>query len=160
MRRFPPGRQSSARTKRQCCGCYRHRPSRSFNRRLEREGQRNWNWSSQVNPGQHQWTTVGHKPCPRIQRYSTIRPMGASPCTRQDSTSRRRRRLLSRRGGIWRSVHYTFEGLRWTIHGRSKTNPSAEFIPEITAKNLIAMGLPTLPIEPVVLELLVAVSRS
>jgi molybdenum storage protein len=35
-----------------------------------------------------------------------------------------------------------------------KTNPSAEFIPEIKAANLIAMRLPTLPIEPVVLELL------
>src|SRR5215831_9018320 len=35
-----------------------------------------------------------------------------------------------------------------------KANPSAEFIPEIKAANLIAMRLPTLPIEPVVLELL------
>src|SRR5262249_10985143 len=35
-----------------------------------------------------------------------------------------------------------------------KTNPSAEFIPEIKAADLIAMRLPTLPIEPVVLELL------
>jgi molybdenum storage protein len=36
-----------------------------------------------------------------------------------------------------------------------KTNPHAEFIPEIDAVDLIARGLPSLPIEPVVLELLV-----
>jgi molybdenum storage protein len=35
-----------------------------------------------------------------------------------------------------------------------KTNPDAEFIPEIRAADLIRMRLPTLPIEPVVLELL------
>jgi molybdenum storage protein len=35
-----------------------------------------------------------------------------------------------------------------------KTNPDARFIPEIGAAELIAMKLPTLPIEPVVLELL------
>ncbi|MBI1201653.1 MAG: hypothetical protein GC182_03980 [Rhodopseudomonas sp.] len=35
-----------------------------------------------------------------------------------------------------------------------KTNPDAEFIPEISAADLIARRLPTLPIEPVVLELL------
>ena len=35
-----------------------------------------------------------------------------------------------------------------------KTNPNAEFIPEISAAELIARRLPTLPIEPVVLELL------
>jgi molybdenum storage protein len=35
-----------------------------------------------------------------------------------------------------------------------KTNPDAEFIPEISAAALIACKLPTLPIEPVVLELL------
>jgi molybdenum storage protein len=35
-----------------------------------------------------------------------------------------------------------------------KTNPDATFIPEIGAAELIAMKLPTLPIEPVVLELL------
>jgi molybdenum storage protein len=35
-----------------------------------------------------------------------------------------------------------------------KTNPDAEFIAEITAAELISMRLPTLPIEPVVLELL------
>ena len=35
-----------------------------------------------------------------------------------------------------------------------KTHPDAEFIPEISAAELIRMGLPTLPIEPVVLELL------
>jgi molybdenum storage protein len=35
-----------------------------------------------------------------------------------------------------------------------KTNPKAEFIPEISAAELTAMGLPTLPIEPAVLELL------
>jgi len=35
-----------------------------------------------------------------------------------------------------------------------KSNPSAEFIPEIKASDLIAMRLPTLPIEPVVLDLL------
>lgn len=35
-----------------------------------------------------------------------------------------------------------------------KTNPNAEFIPEIGAAELIARKLPTLPIEPVVLELL------
>jgi len=36
-----------------------------------------------------------------------------------------------------------------------KTNPDAEFIPDIDAADLIARKLPTLPIEPVVLELLV-----
>jgi molybdenum storage protein len=36
-----------------------------------------------------------------------------------------------------------------------KTNPDAEFIAEIDAAELIARQLPTLPIEPVVLELLV-----
>jgi molybdenum storage protein len=36
-----------------------------------------------------------------------------------------------------------------------KTNPDAEFIAEIGAAELIALQLPTLPIEPVVLELLV-----
>jgi molybdenum storage protein len=36
-----------------------------------------------------------------------------------------------------------------------KTNPHAEFIAEIGAAELIARQLPTLPIEPVVLELLV-----
>lgn len=35
-----------------------------------------------------------------------------------------------------------------------KTDPDAEFIPEISAAELLACGLPTLPIEPVVLELL------
>jgi molybdenum storage protein len=35
-----------------------------------------------------------------------------------------------------------------------KTHPAAEFIAEITAAELIAMRLPTLPVEPVVLELL------
>jgi molybdenum storage protein len=35
-----------------------------------------------------------------------------------------------------------------------KTNPDAKFIPEIGAAELIGMKLPTLPIEPVVLELL------
>jgi molybdenum storage protein len=35
-----------------------------------------------------------------------------------------------------------------------KTNPDAKFIPEISAAELIRMRLPTLPIEPVVLELL------
>lgn len=35
-----------------------------------------------------------------------------------------------------------------------KTNPDATFIPDITAAELLAMHLPTLPIEPVVLELL------
>jgi len=35
-----------------------------------------------------------------------------------------------------------------------KTNPGAKFIPEIGAAELIRMQLPTLPIEPVVLELL------
>jgi molybdenum storage protein len=35
-----------------------------------------------------------------------------------------------------------------------KTNPDAKFIPEIGAADLIRMQLPTLPIEPVVLELL------
>jgi hypothetical protein len=35
-----------------------------------------------------------------------------------------------------------------------KTNPDAEFIPEINTAELIAQNLPTLPIEPVVLELL------
>jgi molybdenum storage protein len=35
-----------------------------------------------------------------------------------------------------------------------KTNPKAEFIPEVKAADLIAMQLPTLPIEPAVLELL------
>ena len=35
-----------------------------------------------------------------------------------------------------------------------KTSPDAEFIPEIDAAELIARKLPTLPIEPVVLELL------
>ena len=35
-----------------------------------------------------------------------------------------------------------------------KTNPDAEFIAEITAAELIGMRLPTLPVEPVVLELL------
>lgn len=35
-----------------------------------------------------------------------------------------------------------------------KTNPNAEFIPEIGAAELIGMQLPTLPIEPVVLQLL------
>jgi molybdenum storage protein len=35
-----------------------------------------------------------------------------------------------------------------------KTNPDARFIPDIGAAELIAMKLPTLPIEPVVLELL------
>jgi molybdenum storage protein len=35
-----------------------------------------------------------------------------------------------------------------------KTNPDAEFIPEINTAELIAQRLPTLPIEPVVLELL------
>jgi molybdenum storage protein len=35
-----------------------------------------------------------------------------------------------------------------------KTHPDARFIPEISAGELIRMGLPTLPIEPVVLELL------
>jgi hypothetical protein len=36
-----------------------------------------------------------------------------------------------------------------------KTNPDAEFIAEIGAEELIARQLPTLPVEPVVLELLV-----
>jgi molybdenum storage protein len=35
-----------------------------------------------------------------------------------------------------------------------RSNPDAEFIPEITAAELLARNLPTLPIEPVVLELL------
>jgi molybdenum storage protein len=35
-----------------------------------------------------------------------------------------------------------------------KTNPDARFIPEVGAAELIGMKLPTLPIEPVVLELL------
>ncbi|MEA2819738.1 MAG: molybdenum storage protein, partial [Bradyrhizobium sp.] len=35
-----------------------------------------------------------------------------------------------------------------------KTNPDGRFIPEIAATELIAMKLPTLPIEPVVLDLL------
>jgi molybdenum storage protein len=35
-----------------------------------------------------------------------------------------------------------------------KTTPDARFIPEIGAAELIAMKLPTLPIEPVVLQLL------
>ncbi len=35
-----------------------------------------------------------------------------------------------------------------------KTHPDAQFIPEIRAADLIGMALPTLPIEPVVLELL------
>jgi molybdenum storage protein len=35
-----------------------------------------------------------------------------------------------------------------------KTHPYAEFIPEIHAADLIRMQLPTLPVEPVVLELL------
>jgi molybdenum storage protein len=35
-----------------------------------------------------------------------------------------------------------------------KTNPDAKFIPEISAAELIRLRLPTLPIEPVVLELL------
>jgi molybdenum storage protein len=38
--------------------------------------------------------------------------------------------------------------------GDPKTNPNAEFIPEIGAAELIGMELPTLPIEPVVLQLL------
>jgi molybdenum storage protein len=36
-----------------------------------------------------------------------------------------------------------------------KTNPRAELIRDISAKELIDMRLPTLPIEPVVLDLLV-----
>jgi uridylate kinase len=36
-----------------------------------------------------------------------------------------------------------------------KTVPDARFIPEITAEELIEMQLPTLPIEPVVLALLI-----
>jgi molybdenum storage protein len=36
-----------------------------------------------------------------------------------------------------------------------KTHPYAEFIPEIHAADLIRMQLPTLPVEPVVLELLI-----
>jgi molybdenum storage protein len=36
-----------------------------------------------------------------------------------------------------------------------KTVPDARFIPEITAAELIGMQLPTLPIEPVVLALLI-----
>ena len=35
-----------------------------------------------------------------------------------------------------------------------KTDPSAEFISEISAADLIRMRLPTLPIEPVLLDLL------
>lgn len=35
-----------------------------------------------------------------------------------------------------------------------KTHPDAEFIPEITAAELLSRNLPTLPIEPVVVELL------
>ena len=35
-----------------------------------------------------------------------------------------------------------------------RSNPDAEFIPDITAAELLARNLPTLPIEPVVLELL------
>ncbi|HWT31518.1 MAG TPA: uridine kinase, partial [Propylenella sp.] len=35
-----------------------------------------------------------------------------------------------------------------------KTNPDARFLPEVSAAELIAMRLPTLPIEPVVLDLL------
>jgi molybdenum storage protein len=35
-----------------------------------------------------------------------------------------------------------------------KTHPDATFIPEVDAAELIAMRLPTLPIEPIVLELL------
>jgi molybdenum storage protein len=35
-----------------------------------------------------------------------------------------------------------------------KTNPDAKFIPEITAAELIRLRLPTLPVEPVVLQLL------
>ena len=35
-----------------------------------------------------------------------------------------------------------------------KTNPDAKFIPEISAADLLRMRLPTLPIEPVVLDLL------
>jgi molybdenum storage protein len=35
-----------------------------------------------------------------------------------------------------------------------KTNPGAKFIPEIAAAELIAMRLRTLPVEPVVLDLL------
>jgi molybdenum storage protein len=35
-----------------------------------------------------------------------------------------------------------------------KTHPDAKFIPEISAADLLRMQLPTLPIEPVVLELL------
>jgi molybdenum storage protein len=35
-----------------------------------------------------------------------------------------------------------------------KTNPSAEFISEIRAQKLIDMKLPTLPLEPAVLDLL------
>jgi molybdenum storage protein len=35
-----------------------------------------------------------------------------------------------------------------------KTDPKAEFIPEIRAAELIGRRLPTLPVEPVVLELL------
>lgn len=35
-----------------------------------------------------------------------------------------------------------------------KTNPDAKFIPEVTAAELIRLRLPTLPVEPVVLELL------
>lgn len=35
-----------------------------------------------------------------------------------------------------------------------QTNPEAEFIPQITARELLGRNLPTLPIEPVVLELL------
>lgn len=35
-----------------------------------------------------------------------------------------------------------------------KTHPAAEFIPDISAADLIRMQLPTLPIEPVVLELI------
>ena len=35
-----------------------------------------------------------------------------------------------------------------------KTNPDARFIPEISAKELLACNLPTLPIEPVVVNLL------
>ena len=60
--------------------------------------------------------------------------------------------VVSGRRGVRRALGDLVEGCRWRLHRRSENRSECRIHPEISAAELIARRLPTLPIEPVVLD--------
>ena len=90
----------------------------------------------------------------RVQRHSALRSVGASSGARQDPAARQRCRLLSRGEVFGARTIILLKDVDGLYTADPKTHPDATLIPEISAADLLRMQLPTLPIEPVVLELL------